>query len=132
MGESKEPPAPEEAPFDEERYRRSDIARMTQETLMRMVASRPGQITAAMIESNADLTFEACTAIHDACARFCLSQEERNELQKLAEAKAKKAAEKEAKEAAKVLENAKQQEKKDAEAKRALAELEARKGGGTQ
>jgi len=128
--EGSAPPPPKEAPFDAELFRRQSIARMTEATLMQLVASRPGQITAAMIDSNAAKTFEACTAIYDCCQRFCLSPEELEHLREQEEYEAGQRAHAELKAKAKALEDAKKQAKKDAAARARLAELEAAKGGG--
>jgi len=103
---------------------------MTQQALIRLVASRPGQITAAMIEANAAQTFEACAAIYDACERFCLSPDELAKLEEQEQYEADQLVHEERKAKAKALEDAKKQAKKDAAARARLAELEAAKGGG--
>ncbi len=107
------------------KYRREEIARMTRDTLLSVVASRPGKITAAMVGDIAGATHEACEAIHDACERFCLSPTEIEALE-LAESKAlERAAKAQRKAAAKALEDAKDQDKKNADARAELASIEA-------
>lgn len=110
---------------DEPKYRREEIARMTRDTLLAVVATRPGKITAAMIEDIAETTHEACEAIHSACERFCLSPAELESLERLEAEALDKAAKAEKKAADKALKEAKDQEKKNADARAELAKIEA-------
>jgi len=116
----------DETPWEKQQgQRREEIARMTRDTLLAVVASRPGKITGAMVADIAGTTHEACQAIYTACERFCMSPAELEALE-LAEAKAlEKAAKAQAKAAAKALEDAKDQEQKNADARAELAKIEA-------
>jgi len=110
---------------DNARHRRERVADMLRHTLMRVVATRPGKITAEMIADIGPTTHEACQAIHDLCERVCLSPTELEALE-LAEAKAlEKAAKAQQKAADKALEDAKEQEKKNADAHAELQKIEA-------
>jgi len=108
---------------DADDYRREEICRMVAQVLARLVASRPGEISGSMIESCADKTHEACTAIFDVCERFRMSPAQREKLEEQERKAEEKAAKDTQKAADKALEEAVAQDKKDADAKAALAKL---------
>lgn len=119
------------------RFRREEIAAMTQTTLVQLVSSRPGQITGEMIRANAEKTRAACEAIFDCCEVFRMSPDEREQLAERERIEAEKAEKAEKKAADKALKDAKDQEKKNAAARDELAKIEAARarrheGGGSQ
>jgi len=98
---------------------------MTRDSLLAVAATRPGKVTAEMIRDIADTMHGACEAIHDVCERFLLSPAERKEMELRDAEMLEKATKAQQKAAAKALEDAKKQEKKNADAHAELAAIEA-------